>query len=308
MANATRERQLGVVDAHRADEIRAHQQTWGQTYGWLLALVLGLIVAALIAAFLSARNQRVGEIRRDILMVDPALMKPEPPTTIGWQEPATTPPSESEEVGVLPPSEDPSWLYTRPGDMERTEPAPAATPEEAAKPEEVAKTEEAAKPEEVAKAEEAAKPEEPLKIDEAAKPAAGPMPPAPAKKEAAPVAAQAPLTTGRCKTVDIFFDATRSTLNDTDRRSIDELASCLRENPNAKVRVEGRSDGREDPGQTDSLAKDRARLLTEELLSRGVSPAQINKVMGNRPRKTGTACPASTFCMDQNRGVSATVE
>jgi len=106
-----------------------------------------------------------------------------------------------------------------------------------------------------------------------------------------------------CPRLDVYFAPSKTSFSDKDLAEIDTLASCLKEHPNATVRVEGRTDAKETHSEAVPLTQLRARALADELEKRGVNESQLKPMNG--PQQCISNTP---YCVHQNRGVTAIVQ
>lgn len=74
---------------------------------------------------------------------------------------------------------------------------------------------------------------------------------------------------------DVLFDTGRATLKPGAERTLDKLATFLRNNPERRVSVEGFTDSIGDPAFNAQLSRDRAESVRIALLNRGIAPERI---------------------------------
>ncbi|NUP05547.1 MAG: hypothetical protein HOW73_05755 [Polyangiaceae bacterium] len=339
MADVIREERLPYGGRYRADDIRVHQQGAGLSRGLLFGL-LGLLALGLFALFAYQCNHaaRVREAERNLMQPVPAT---EPPKLEPAPAPAIVPPKLTEEESTKP--ESTTEPKTAMGEHETTVEKSPVLPEETVKKEETAKTEETpgmGKGEEKTAPSPMKAEEKPMKGEQEKQMTRGtakaeqPAAPAPTTKAApktaaVPKRAQAQKTPGmseragatpaagqraeridqpspgggKCTRLNIYFTADRAVFTERDLGMIDNLASCLRANPTAKVTLEGRTDGRETRSPYVPIDRQRADVLASELLTRGVAPNQMTLIEG--PPQCFDDSP---LCLQKNRSVSAITE
>ncbi len=103
-------------------------------------------------------------------------------------------------------------------------------------------------------------------------------------------------TVTACDPATLRFSAGSSAISATDRGAIQALASCLKANPDSKVRLEGRAGSVEGP----ELAQSRAEVIGRELRARGVPSAQFSVGTG-----AAVCSEATDACEQTNRSVTA---
>jgi outer membrane protein OmpA-like peptidoglycan-associated protein len=275
MADVIREQRL-PFGAHRADEIRVHHLGFWQSSGPLLALlgVLGLGLLALWA-YQCSRAARIPEVERTItpptlpdMPKMPELPKLEPPPLIA------PPPPEVE----TPPVEEPE---AQPGTVKPVAP-PAPAPEAEAAPDGII--------EEKDIYEIPGGRVERLRVRKIGE--SGTV------KE---IDAGAFVPT--CAPLDVYFMPDAARLTEDDLHRLDQLATCLKQNPNVRLRLQGRTDGREPGPRYGLIARQRADAVAAELTARGVSPSRIETVV-----EPSRCIETDEACMQRDRSVSASTE
>lgn len=276
MADVIRERHyVGVDDRRtddlrRADDIRAHHRQWWQSNGLLLGM-LGLLALALVSMFLYDR----GRSARNVVVDEPARVAVPPPVT---EAPELTPPP--------PPAPEPEKS------LAPVVPIPEKVEEKAI---ETPKVDVEEKTIETPKVEI----EEDVFKEKAVV--------APQPRQAVPLTTElgAQPMLGGCKRLDIYFQPQGMTLTDKEDKALDTLAACLKANPEMKVRLEGRTDAVEiKDAEKGTLAKDRARLIKDELKERGICPSRVKVESDLIPTCTNN----DYACRRQNRSVTAISE
>lgn len=100
-----------------------------------------------------------------------------------------------------------------------------------------------------------------------------------------------------CDPATMNFATGSTTLTQGERASLRSLATCLKANPERKVRLEGRAN----PNEGTLLARGRADTIARELRSLGVPSAQFSVGIA------GVACTEmNDTCAARNRTVTAT--
>ncbi len=99
----------------------------------------------------------------------------------------------------------------------------------------------------------------------------------------------------RFVTEKIYFDFGKATLRPESYRIIDEIAQFLIRNPNIKIEVQGHTDNIGGIEFNQRLSEQRARVVAEALIQRGVSPEQV------RWRGFGMSRPVAPNDTEENR-------
>jgi len=99
----------------------------------------------------------------------------------------------------------------------------------------------------------------------------------------------------RFVTEKIYFDFGKATLRPESYRIIDEIAQFLIRNPNIKIEVQGHTDNIGGIEFNQRLSEQRARVVVEALIQRGVSPEQV------RWRGFGMSRPVAPNDTEENR-------
>lgn len=77
---------------------------------------------------------------------------------------------------------------------------------------------------------------------------------------------------------DVLFDTAQSTLKPGANLTLDRLASFMKNNPQARVRIEGHTDSVGSDAYNDALSERRADAVAAALIRRGVSPDSVSTI------------------------------
>ena len=103
----------------------------------------------------------------------------------------------------------------------------------------------------------------------------------------------------QCEQVTILFSSNATAVGMEESESLEYLADCLKQNPEQKVRIEGRADPQESLDRNSSLPEMRAGAVADELDSLGVPRSQITIIRGD------ANCSADDeACWQQDRSVT----
>ncbi|MDB5818555.1 MAG: flagellar motor protein MotB [Rhizobacter sp.] len=101
---------------------------------------------------------------------------------------------------------------------------------------------------------------------------------------------------------DVLFDTGRSTLNPGAGRTIDQLATFLKDNPDRTVRIEGYTDNTGSLQLNQNLSQQRAESVKSALLTRGIGGDRINT------QGFGPSSPVATNATEAGRQQNRRIE
>lgn len=101
---------------------------------------------------------------------------------------------------------------------------------------------------------------------------------------------------------DVLFDTGRASLNPGAGRTIDQLATFLKENPQRSVQIEGYTDSTGSAQLNQSLSEQRASSVKNALMDRGIGAERVDA------RGFGTSNPVATNSTEAGRQQNRRIE